>query len=85
MEKNFNSYCTLWELLKFGSNLAKLKRAEENKVMAKIAELSRTLLSKLDSIICYITVKVGEIYTLKFQGSLYLDKNGLGREKVRVV
>uniref|UniRef100_A0A8C1V8G1 GUF1 homolog, GTPase n=1 Tax=Cyprinus carpio TaxID=7962 RepID=A0A8C1V8G1_CYPCA len=44
-----DSYCCQWELLKFeirkcfrkfGSNLAKLKRAEENKVVSKIAILS---------------------------------------------
>lgn len=44
-----NSYCCQWDLLKFeigkclrkfGSNLAKLKKAEENKVVSKITVLS---------------------------------------------
>lgn len=57
-----NSFCFQWELLKFeigkyfrrfGSNLAKLKKAEENKVVSKILILSSKppeLLSESDKL-----------------------------------
>ncbi len=77
-----DSYCCQWELLKFeigkyfrkfGSNLAKLKRAEENKVVSKIAILSSKppeLFSESEKLeYADLQSKLDEMYTYRAQGA----------------
>ena len=77
-----DSYCRQWELLKFeiskyfrkfGSNLAKLKRAEENKVVSKIAIHSSKLpelFSESDKLeYADLQSKLDEMYTYRAQGA----------------
>ena len=77
-----DSYCCQWELLKFenskyfrkfGSNLAKLKRAEENKLVSKIAILSSKppeLFSESDKLeYADLQSKLDEMYTYRAQGA----------------
>lgn len=77
-----DSYCCQWELLKFeickylrkfGSNLAKLKKAEENKVVSKIAILSSKspeLLSESDKLeYAQLQCKLDDLYTYRAQGA----------------